>query len=148
MFLTRHTSLVSFLKSTLPRPTSCNQARRSRDVLAFCHCDKTPGTSNLKGGKVYFDSQFQRLQAIVAWPCYPGLCQPEHMLEEVCSPHGSWAAEREALGAAVPLKGTFPNDLTLFHMSQSPKISTSAKQPRQLRTKPVWELSFLMDSRS
>lgn len=110
---------------------------------------KTPGTRNLQGGKVYVDSQFQRLQAIAARPCYPGLWlhsawQPEHMLEEVSSPHGNWAAEREGLGATL-LKGMFSNDLTLSRMSRSPKVATNSQQPRQLRTKPAWDLSFLMD---
>jgi hypothetical protein len=35
-------------------------------VLVFCHCDKMSKKSNLKGGKIYFGSGFQRAQFMVS----------------------------------------------------------------------------------
>jgi hypothetical protein len=42
-------------------------------LVSICYCDKRSETINLKWGKVYFVSQFQRFWFTVAWPWWFGV---------------------------------------------------------------------------
>jgi hypothetical protein len=53
---------------------SCTLTSLSLEVVlvSFYPCDKIPEINNLKPGKVYFGSQFQKFQPIVAWFYHSG----------------------------------------------------------------------------
>jgi hypothetical protein len=81
----------------------------------FHHCDKTPETINLKGGKMYFDS----VQSMVGWLCWFGACgQAEIMVGwgegmwQRKTAHFMWVGskkrERRVLSPNIPFKGTPP----------------------------------------
>jgi hypothetical protein len=72
-------------------------------LVLFCPCDIV----TLKRGKIYFDSWFQRIQPMVAWPCYFWAVWSstswEHMAKEVSLPHDGWEAKREKGGDRVSI---------------------------------------------
>jgi hypothetical protein len=59
----------------------------------FYHYDKTPDMNNLKGEKIYFGSQFQRLQSMVCclhcfWACGEAeYSWHKHMVRQSCLSH-------------------------------------------------------------
>jgi hypothetical protein len=63
-------------------------------VLDFCCCDEIPDINNLKERKVYFGSQFQKVQSIAGEPHSLGqnlrAWRLECVMEESHSLHGGW----------------------------------------------------------
>jgi hypothetical protein len=57
-------------------------------VLAFQHCDKIPGKTDLKGGKIYFSLQFQKFQSIVGPLALGPMVRPNIMKVGVCGGGG------------------------------------------------------------
>jgi hypothetical protein len=73
--------------------------------------------------KVYFGSQFQKFQFMVAWPCCFRPVAAQYIMVGGtdwgrCSPNGGWEAKRETEQGCdhkVLFKGYSPSDLTSFH---------------------------------
>jgi hypothetical protein len=77
-------------------------------TLAFHCCDKIPEINNLKGRKIYFDSQFQRFPSsflallhLVLWR--GGILWQGAQSRANCSPHNSWEAKRETGRGRAPI---------------------------------------------